>query len=309
MRGASVGGVAAVLIASLLWGTTGTAATFAPTAGPLALGAAALGVGGLLQAALAFTALSRSWAVLRQHAALVISGAAAVFVYPLAFYSSMHLSGVAIGTVASLASAPIASGVLERLLEGRRLGPWWALATLLGLAGSVLLCLSKMEYSPGAVLPVVAGIGLGMLAGSAYAMYSWTVHRLMGHQLGRAASMGAVFGVGGLLLVPVLLATGAPLVASMASFSVAAYMALVPMFMGYVLFGFGLSRMAPSTATTITLSEPAVAAVLAVVVVGERMSAIGWVGLAVIGTSLVVLAFAPASPRTGAALTMGLSTH
>lgn len=29
--------VAAVLVTSILWGTTGTAATFAPTAGPLAV--------------------------------------------------------------------------------------------------------------------------------------------------------------------------------------------------------------------------------------------------------------------------------
>lgn len=42
--------VAAVLVTSILWGTTGTAATFAPTAGPLAIAAASLGVGGLLAA-------------------------------------------------------------------------------------------------------------------------------------------------------------------------------------------------------------------------------------------------------------------
>lgn len=40
--------VAAVLVTSILWGTTGTAATFVPTAGPLAIAAASLGVGGLL---------------------------------------------------------------------------------------------------------------------------------------------------------------------------------------------------------------------------------------------------------------------
>ena len=39
-------GVAAILLTAVLWGTTGTAATFAPGAGPLAIGAAALGVGG-----------------------------------------------------------------------------------------------------------------------------------------------------------------------------------------------------------------------------------------------------------------------
>ena len=105
--------------------------------------------------------------------------------------------------------------------------------------------------------------------------------------------MGAVFGAGGALLIPVLLFTGAPLVASVGAFSVAAYLALVPMFLGYLLFGFGLTRVSPSTATTITLSEPAVAAVLAVVVVGERLAPLGWIGLAVLGVALAVLALGP----------------
>lgn len=299
-RGLS-GPAVAILVTAFLWGTTGTAATFAPDAGPLAIGAAALGVGGLLQAAIAIPALRRSWPDLRTHVPLVAAGAVAVAIYPLAFYSSMHLGGVAIGTVVSLASAPLASGLLERVLEGRALSRWWMLAALLGIVGSFLLCLSKMGGATAAVAPVIASIALGLVAGATYALYSWVVHRLMAYGVGRAASMGAVFGTGGVLLVPVLLTTGAPLIASAQSFTVAAYMALVPMFLGYLLFGYGLTRVRPSTATTLTLSEPAVAAVLAVLVVGERMTASGWAGLATIAAALVVLALAPTNTTHPAA--------
>lgn len=83
-------------MASILWGTTGTAATFAPNAGPLAIGAAALGIGGILQAAIALPALRAARSQLRDQRGLVAAGAVAVFIYPLAFYSSMHLAGVAI---------------------------------------------------------------------------------------------------------------------------------------------------------------------------------------------------------------------
>ncbi|MCY1157192.1 MAG: hypothetical protein MOP51_212, partial [Citricoccus sp.] len=44
---------------------------------------------------------------------------------------------------------------------------------------------------------------------------------------------------------------------------------------------------------TVTLSEPAVATVLAVVIVGERLTPIGWTGVAVISAVLVILALAP----------------
>lgn len=289
----STAGIAAILITSVLWGTTGTAATFAPDVGPVAIGAAALGGGGLLQAAIALPALRRSRHLLRERTELVAAGAVAVAVYPLAFYSAMHLAGVAIGTVVSLASAPLASGILERALEHRRLSIWWALAALLGILGGVLLCLSKAGAPGASASATAAGVGLGLVAGASYALYSWVVHRLMGHHVERAAAMGAVFGAGGSLLLPILLLTGAPLLASAQSLTVAAYTALVPMFLGYFLFGIGLARVRPSTATTLTLTEPAVAALLAVVVVGEHLTMVGWAGLMVLSAALIVLALAP----------------
>lgn len=300
MNRGSGAGILAVLAAAFLWGTTGTAATFAPAVGPLAIGAAALGIGGVLQAAIAVSSLRREHAALSSHRGTVIAGVAGVAIYPLAFYSSMHLAGVAVGTVVSLGSAPIASGLLERMIERRRLSGWWLLAAALGIAGSAVLCAAKMHDAPSEALSTVAGVSLGLVAGATYALYSWSAHRLMNRGVGRAAAMGAVFGLGGIALAPVLLITGAPLVASAQAFTVGAYMALIPMFLGYLLFGYGLTRVTASTATTLTLAEPAVAAVLAVVIVGERLPVIGWAGLASICASLLILALAPA-PQADAA--------
>lgn len=286
-------GIAALTVTSILWGTTGTAATFAPEVGPLAIGAFALGIGGLLQAAIAVPAIRAARSALRADIRIVLIGGVAVAVYPLAFYSSMHLAGVAVGSVISLASAPLASGVLERLVDRRPLSRWWMLAAALGIIGSVLLCVAKLSGDDGSSAGSVGGIVLGLVAGASYATYSWAANRLMIAGAGRAAAMGAVFGAGGALLIPVLLVTGAPLVASASNFAVGAYMALVPMFLGYVLFGYGLTRVSASTATTVTLTEPAVAAILAVAIVGETLSPIGWAGLAIIAAVLVILAVAP----------------
>lgn len=290
----------AIAITSILWGTTGTAATFVPEIGPLAIGAAALGIGGILQALIAIPALRASKTQLRANLPLIALGALAVAIYPLAFYSSMHLAGVALGSVVSLASAPLASGVLERFVQGAPLSRWWMLAAGLGVTGSTLLCFSKMAHDPAGAGATIGGIALGLVAGVTYACYSWCAQRLMSQGVSRAASMGAVFGTGGTLLMPVLFLTGAPILASPQALAVIVYMALIPMFLGYLLFGYGLARLSASTATTITLSEPAVAAVLAVVIVGERLRGMGWAGLGVIAIALVVLAIAPTN--TGTAL-------
>lgn len=285
-------GIGAISISALLWGTTGTAATFAPNIGPLAIGAAALGLGGILQALIAIPALRAAGPELRENLGTVLVGAIAMAIYPLAFYSSMHHAGVAIGSVVSLASAPLASGVLERIIDKRSLSLWWMLAATLGIIGSTLLCISKLQDTTAAPATIF-GILLGLLAGITYATYSWAAHSLMNRGISRAASMGAVFGIGGALLMPVLVLTGAPLLDSTTAFTVAAYMVLVPMFLGYLLFGFGLTRVSASTATTITLSEPAVATILAVLVVGEQLEILGWVGLGVIALVLIILAAAP----------------
>ena len=80
MRRQTIWGSAFVLAAALLWATTGTAAAMAPGVGPLAIGAAAMGVGGLLQAA----AATRSMVIHR--GGLPSSDSAAPCCYP-SFYS------------------------------------------------------------------------------------------------------------------------------------------------------------------------------------------------------------------------------
>lgn len=300
MNTGRLAGLAAITVTSLLWGTTGTAATFAPGVGPLAIGAAALGIGGLLQAVIAIPALRSSRTALLHRARIVIVGAIAVAIYPLAFYSSMHAAGVAVGSVVSLASAPLASGMLERLIDKRPLSRWWMLAATLGVCGSALLCVSDFEGRAGSMPQTLFGITLGLIAGATYATYSWASHRLMSEGISRGASMGAVFGGGGLLLMPVLLVTGAPLLASAENIAVGIYMAIVPMFLGYLLFGYGLMKVRASTATTATLTEPAIATVLAVVIVGERLAAVGWTGLIVIAAVMLILAIAPTNDARAA---------
>jgi DME family drug/metabolite transporter len=283
-----------VLAASVLWGTTGTAATFAPDVGPLAIGAAAMGLGGLLQALTAGPHIARNTGGLRELRGTVLLGAASVAVYPLAFYSSMHLAGVAVGTVVSIGTAPLASALIERVVDGRRLTRRWLLAATLGLLGTALLCIAEAARATDttgrtSTTGTLLGIGLGLIAAATYALYSWAAHRLIARQVPSRAAMGAVFGIGGILLLPVLAITGVPLVASWSNTAVGAYMALVPMFVGYVLFGRGLAHVPASTATTLSLLEPAVAAVLAVLVVGERLPVTGWAGIALVITCLAVL--------------------
>ena len=283
------GAIGLLLLASILWGTTGTVAAQAPEVSPLAIGAASLGIGGLLQCAVGARRVWGDRSALVDNKGLVIFGGVAVMIYPLAFYSSMSMGGVALGTVISLGTAPLFSGILERFADGARLTVRWHAAAVLGIAGSTLLGFSRAAESGGSGSGVVAGCLLGLVAGASYACYSWATGRLIRGGIGRQGAVGSVFGVGGLLLMPVLLFSGAPLLDSAQNFMGAAYLALIPMFLGYLAFGMALAKVPASTATTVTLSEPAVAAALAVGLLSEHLGFTGWAGMALIAVALLIL--------------------
>jgi len=283
-------GVTAIFIAAILWGTTGTAATFAPDASALAIGAAAMGVGGLLQALLAARSIVRRRSALLAQMPLVLIGAVAVAIYPLVFYASMRVAGVTIGTVISIGSAPLMAVLIENRLDGFKLSARWLTGAAIGVMGMAMIAVAESNgdhplAETGYNVP--HGILLGVFAGFTYSLYSWAARRLMQRGIPSTAVMGTMFGLGGVLLLPVLITTGGPLLASWNNASVGIYMALVPMFGGYVCFGYGLARVQASMATTITLLEPVVAAILAVIIVGERLPPLGWAGVGLVILCLV----------------------
>lgn len=282
-------GILAVILASLLWGTTGMAATFAPALSPLFIGSFAMGMGGILQCGLATVKIVHDRALLAVHCKFLIVGALAVAIYPLAFYSSMRLSGVTIGTVVSIGSAPILSAIIEYFSRDFQLNKQWAMGALLGIIGMVMLAFSDNASTTIQYTHVNLGILLGLVAGLTYALYSWSARQLMLKGVNTKAAMGATFACGGLLLIPVMLITGSAFVTSWNNMAVGFYMALIPMFLGYLCYGFGLSKISVSMATTITLLEPVIAAILAMLIVGECLSLIGWIGMLLIFICLIMV--------------------
>ncbi|MBE0362430.1 drug/metabolite transporter, DME family [Pseudoalteromonas ulvae UL12] len=290
-------GVIAIIIASFLWGTTGTVASYSPDVSSLAIGAFSMGVGGVLLVISARKRLFCDCKLLFKQPMVLLLGAASVAIYPLAFYSSMHLAGVATGTVVSIASAPFFAAMLERLLSKKNISRQWIVSFVIGVIGIVLLVLGR-EHSNDigyGVHQQSIGVILGGIAGLTYAGYSWAAKHLMESGVHSKSSMSGLFGCAAVLLLPSLWFTGDNLFSSSTNTLVSLYMAIVPMFLGYLLFGFGLNFIDASKATLITLIEPLVATILAVFIIGERFKVIGWVGIALVSLCLLMQTIKPQS--------------
>jgi DME family drug/metabolite transporter len=274
---------ATLLLAAVLFGTTGTAQALAVVDEPMAVGAARIVLGG---AALAAVALARgelrglwaSWPV-------VLVCAVGVACFQLAFFVSVRETGVAVATVVAIGAAAVLAGALEWAVEGTRPGRRWAAATGLAVGGLVLLAVASPAGAR--VSPLGLGLALGSAAG--YASYAVLSKRLL--RLGHApvGVMGSTFGLAGLLLLPVLAGTGTSWLARPEGAALALYLAAGPTAVAYVLYAVGLRRLSAGEATTIGLAEPVVAVLLGTLVLHEQLRAGTLAGAALILAALLAL--------------------
>jgi DME family drug/metabolite transporter len=275
-----------VVLAAVLWGTTGTAQALAPDAAtPLGVGTVRLllGAASLLLAARAVT-WGRPVAV----------GGACVAAYQLAFFAAVDRTGVAAGTIVAIGSAPVLAGALGWLVRRERPSRRWWPATALAVCGGALLVAGGGDD----VRLDAAGMVLAVGAGLAYAGYTVAAKGLLDVHPPLVV-MASLFGTGALLLVPLLALESFGWVAEPAGAVAAVHLGVLTVAAAYVLFGLGLRGVQVATAGTLTLAEPLTAGLLGVAVLDESLSPLAWGGVAVVVAGLVLLAIPPA--RRGAA--------
>ena len=268
-------GVVCVVGAAALWGTTGTSQALAGGALPsLWFGALRLLFATLFF--VVFAALSGSltrgaWQGLSPAAAL--GAGLCMAAYNLSFFAGVKLTGVGIGTAVALGSGPIWAGLLQALVHRQSTTPAWWAGTLVAITGGVLLSVSAGDVSVS-----VTGIGLCLASGLAYAVYTLLNKRMVAHAPASSITLAA-FGVAMLISVPVAaLHSGLP-TPSARDLIAAAYTGVVTAGVGYLLFSFALQQIQPATAVTLALTEPVVAFMLAVMLLGEAASALSVGGL------------------------------
>lgn len=214
---------------------------------------------------------------------VVLMAVVAMAAFQPLFFGGVARTGVAVGTVVGIGSSPVFAGLLGMAVRGERPGRRWLVATGLSLGGTVLL----VGTGGGDVDPL--GITLALGAGLSYAVYVLGSKLALDGGWTSDALTVRVFSLAGLLLVPVALASGVGALTTPGGLLMIAHLGVLTVAVAYVLFGRGLSGVGVGAAGTLTLAEPATAAVLGVVVVGERLGLTTVAGIALIAGGLAVL--------------------
>ena len=284
--------VAAVVLGAAAWGSTGTAAHFCPaSASSISIGAARIAFGGLLLLLLAVARtdsrravgklLAGSWA---NRGALLLA-AGAIGGYQLCFFTAVRATGVAIGTIVAIGSAPVFTGLLSRLFGGPFPGRTWLVATVAAIAGCSLLVTGGRASGASRT-----GVVLALAAACCYATYAVAAARFISSGHLETAVMGLLFGGAAVLLAPVLASRPTGWMLTDRGLAVVGYLGVVTTAAAYLLYGRGLRTVSAPAAVTLGLAEPVVAAVLGVAVLHERLNATEVVGLGLVGLALVALA-------------------
>jgi DME family drug/metabolite transporter len=204
--------------------------------------------------------------------------------YQAFFFIGTQRTGVAVAALIALGSAPFLAGLLGWALREGAPGWLWAASTAIAVVGLGLLVSGSLA----------TGDAVGMLsalaAGGCYAIFTVLGVRLSREGFNGGDVLAASFSIGAVLLLPAAFVSTWWL--SWPGLVAALWLGIATTTVAYLLFGLGLSVLQPGHIATLTLLEPAVATVLGVVVLGEPLSALGWIGCLLVIGALALLGMA-----------------
>jgi DME family drug/metabolite transporter len=269
--------------AAVLWGTVGLVVLrLHDHAG---LSAAQIACLRSVVAALALAVvIGRTTTHTRPGRGLVVAIGAGTAAFQTLYFAAVPMIGVAVATLLGLGLAPLFVAAGEALLLGVRHSRRVGLAVGASVAGLALLVAPGGTAGEG---PWLLGCALAALSAAGYAAVTLLTRARAGAVDARALSAGA-FAVGAALLSPALAGGGLP--ADAQSLGLLLYLGLVPSALAYAMF-FSALRTVPATVSAVAvLLEPVTAALLAWMLIGERLSTAGLTGGALVLTAVAVAA-------------------
>ncbi len=281
-------GLLFLIMSGLLWGTGGLIGSLlGRDTGLSALSVAAyrLTAGGILIVAV-LTAARRRWPRGRRawRRIAVVGLLAALF--QSCYFMAVSLTSVSLATLITIGSAPVIVQAADRVAGRRRIGPAAAVATGLALTGLGLLVGIPTGGLPETTL--LAGAGMAVVAAAGFAAVTLVSSR-PAPGLDELTVTGFAFTAGGLLLMGVAASVATvSFHPDLASAGLLAMLGTGPTAVAYTLYFRGLRTAAASTAALLTLLEPLTSAVLAALLLGDRLGLTGIAGAATLAAAVAL---------------------
>ncbi|MFB8041717.1 DMT family transporter [Streptomyces hydrogenans] len=219
-------------------------------------------------------------------------------VFQTAYFAAVESTGLAVGTVVTLGAGPVLIAVGARVTMGERLGLGGLAAVVGALAGLTVLVLGG-----GGAEVRLAGVGYAVLSAAGFAALTLLTRWLGRSGAGAAGSLASTawtFGVSALVVLPLAAVEGLlPHTEDVVRLLLLLlYVAAIPTALAYALYFAGAAVVRAATVSVIMLLEPVSAALLAVTLLDEELTATTVLGTVLLLAAVTGLALAEA--RTAA---------
>ncbi|MCM1947447.1 DMT family transporter [Streptomyces sp. G2] len=219
-------------------------------------------------------------------------------VFQTAYFAAVESTGLAVGTVVTLGAGPVLIAVGARVTLGERLGLGGLAAVVGALAGLAVLVLGG-----GGAEVRLAGVGYAVLSAAGFAALTLLTRWLGRSGAGAAGSLASTawtFGVSALVVLPLAAVEGLlPHTEDVVRLlPLLLYVAAIPTALAYALYFAGAAVVRAATVSVIMLLEPVSAALLAVTLLDEELTATTVLGTVLLLAAVTGLALAEA--RTAA---------
>ena len=274
-----------VVGAAVCFATTGTAQQLGPDgSSPLGVATIRFFIGSLVLFFIAFLRPSRSRTVARAPLAarVWIATAFGQALYGAAFFSAVRSTGVAVGTVVALGSAPLITGAISAMSLRKVPALSWLGTTVFAIVGMSLIVVSGKESQV-----TMSGVALALCAGLGYALFALGSKTILSSGVSSEFAMANVFGIASLMLAPTLLFVDLEWLTHTDAIVMVLWLGVVTLALAYWSYATGLRHLEPSQTTMITLVEPVVATLLGAVVLSERPTVLAWCGIVVVIAALL----------------------
>ncbi len=272
-----------ILLAAVLFGTSGTVQALAPEgAQPEVIGAIRLAISGTFLAVITLLfkrpQLRKRWPIIP-----TISAAISVVALQICFFNALPRTGVALGTSIFIGSFPVFTGAFSFILYRERPTPKWIFASLFAIVGCFLLLGVGENFNSG-----FSGIALALGAGCSYAIFTLSAQFLL-KEHSVVAVLAISFTLGAILMIPAFFGVSLDWLTQSRGVVVSLYLGIVSTIFPYLLFTRGLRIVPASTAATLNLAEPLTAAILGVYLLQEKLSLTAHAGMVLLIGGIAIL--------------------
>ncbi|KUG02882.1 permease of the drug/metabolite transporter (dmt) superfamily [hydrocarbon metagenome] len=280
-------GILLILLAAVLWGTTGISARYINDVyplSPLTIGAWRLLFASPILILISYLSKGNEEPLQKPHLGIFLIYGITVATYQLSFFSAVTLAMVSTATLIAICTSPVFVAILSRLFLKERLNIRVFLALVLSISGTILIMdIYQLNFSLDSDQSLGYLLALG--AGLSYATYAVAGKSLLAHY-SPLRIVSITFSLGALFMLPFI---PVPSDLPIKVWGILLFLGVVPTALAYIIFTTGLKSTTATSASIASLFEPLTATFLALTFIGERLSLIQSIGAILLFSALAII--------------------